>query len=114
MGTPMARHRVVAYDIVPSRRTPWWPPEQKQACPCKDMAQRSSVLISMVPDSPGVEKVDLGPEGVLNGVSAGMLLIDMSSISPVTAVKVAQAAEAKGCQVLDACPGRKCVSITRL
>ena len=68
----------------------------------KDVAQRCTVLISMVPDSPDVEKVYLGPDGVLEGVSAGTLLIDTSSISPVTAVKVAQAAEAKGCQMLDA------------
>ena len=68
----------------------------------KDVAQRCDVLISMVPDSPDVEAVYLGLDGVLDGVSAGMLLIDTSSISPVTAVKVAQAAEAKGCQMLDA------------
>jgi 2-hydroxy-3-oxopropionate reductase len=108
MGTPMAGHlmraghRVIGYDIVPSRVEDLVTAGGEAGLSCKDVAQRSSVLISMVPDSPDVEKVYLGPEGVLAGVSAGMLLIDTSSISPVTAVEVAQAAEMKGCQMLDA------------
>jgi 2-hydroxy-3-oxopropionate reductase len=108
MGTPMAGHLlraghpVVAYDIVPSRVDALVAAGAEAGQSGKDVAQRCSVLISMVPDSPDVEAVYLGPDGVLDGVSAGMLLIDTSSISPVTAVKVAQAAEAKGCQMLDA------------
>jgi 2-hydroxy-3-oxopropionate reductase len=108
MGTPMAGHLlraghpVVAYDIVPSRVDALVAAGAEAGQSGKDVAQRCSVLVSMVPDSPDVEAVYLGPDGVLDGVSAGMLLIDTSSISPVTAVKVAQAAEAKGCQMLDA------------
>ena len=45
----------------------------------------------MVPDSPNVEQVYMGAEGVFEGATPGTLLIDMSSISPVTAVKVAKA-----------------------
>jgi hypothetical protein len=108
MGTPMAGHllraghRVVAHDIVPSRVDALVAAGAEAGQSCKDVAQRCGVLISMVPDSPDVEKVYLGSDGVLDGVSAGLLLIDTSSISPVTAVKVAHAAEAKGCQMLDA------------
>ena len=108
MGTPMAGHllraghRVVAFDIVPSRVDALVATGAEEGLSGQDVAQRSGVVISMVPDSPDVEKVYLGPDGVLEGVSAGLLLIDTSSISPVTAVNVAQAAEAKGCQMLDA------------
>jgi 2-hydroxy-3-oxopropionate reductase len=97
-----AGHRVIGYDIIQARLEDLVAAGGEAGLSCRDVAQRSSVLISMVPDSPDVEKVYLGPEGVLAGVSAGTLLIDTSSISPVTAVMVAEAAEAKGCQMLDA------------
>jgi 2-hydroxy-3-oxopropionate reductase len=108
MGTPMAGHllraghQIIAFDIVLSRVDALVASGAEAGLSCRDVAQRSSVVISMVPDSPDVEKAYLGPSGVLDGVSAGMLLIDTSSISPVTAAKVAQVAEAKGCQMLDA------------
>jgi 2-hydroxy-3-oxopropionate reductase len=66
------------------------------------VAARADAVISMVPDSPDVEKVYLADDGVLAGARPGTLLIDMSSISPVTAVKVAKAAAEKGCPMLDA------------
>jgi 2-hydroxy-3-oxopropionate reductase len=74
----------------------------KAGASSKDVASQVEVVISMVPDSPDVEKVYLGPEGVLAGVKPGTLLIDMSTISPTTAIAVAQAAAEKGCPMLDA------------
>jgi len=108
MGTPMTTHllnagyKVVVYDVVPSKAESLVSLGAEGALSCKDVAECSDVIISMVPDSPDVEEVYLSEDGVLAGVRAGMLLIDMSSISPVTAVKVAQAAAGKGCQMLDA------------
>jgi 2-hydroxy-3-oxopropionate reductase len=69
---------------------------------CCDVASRSDVVISMVSDSPDVEEIYLAGGGVLAGVRPGMLLIDMSTIAPLIAVKVAQAAADEGCQMLDA------------
>jgi 2-hydroxy-3-oxopropionate reductase len=60
------------------------------------------VVITMVPDSPDVEKVVFGPDGVMEGVSSGMLYIDMSSIAPATSRQVYEAMKAKGVGSLDA------------
>ncbi len=56
----------------------------------------------MLPDSPDVELVYAGEQGVFSGVKPGSLLIDMSSISPIVARKLAAKAEKRGCDMLDA------------
>jgi 2-hydroxy-3-oxopropionate reductase len=60
------------------------------------------VVITMLPDSPDVEDVYLGNEGVLSAAKPGTVLIDMSTIAPSVAIKVANAATEKGCPMLDA------------
>jgi len=68
----------------------------------KEVAQRAEVIITMVPDSPDVEEVILGKEGVLEGAKAGSIVIDMSSISPLVSQKIAAEAAEKGVKMLDA------------
>jgi 2-hydroxy-3-oxopropionate reductase len=108
MGRPMSQHLLraghplVVHDLVAERVQELVASGAAAGRSCQDVAERSGMVISMVPDSPDVEQVYLGEEGALVGVRPGMLLLDMSTISPVTAVKVAQAAEQKGCQMLDA------------
>jgi len=108
MGTPMAGHLlkdgygVVCYDIMPAAIERVAALGAKAGKSGKDVASQSDVVITMVPDSPDVEKAYLGEGGILEGAKPGTLLIDMSSISPVTAKKVAAAAAAKGCPMLDA------------
>lgn len=68
----------------------------------REVAQRSDVVITMLPDSPQVREVVAGPDGVLAGVRTGALLIDMSTISPVVARELAAEAAAKGASMLDA------------
>lgn len=68
----------------------------------KDVASQATVIILMLPDSPDVEQVVFGPDGVAEGIRPGSVLVDMSSISPVTAVKVAEALAEKGADALDA------------
>jgi 2-hydroxy-3-oxopropionate reductase len=108
MGTPMAGHllkggyAVVCYDVVPASIERVVALGAQAGASARDVAARSEVVISMVPDSPDVEKVYLGEQGVLAGARPGTLLIDMSTISPVTAVKVAKAAAERGCPMLDA------------
>lgn len=66
------------------------------------VAQRSDVVITMLPDSPDVRQVMLGAGGVIEGVRAGHLVIDMSTISPTVAREVAQALAGRGAACLDA------------
>ena len=66
------------------------------------LARVSEVIITMLPDSPQVEEVILGKNGVLKGAKTGSLIIDMSSIAPKTAIKIAAEASLKGVGMLDA------------
>lgn len=60
------------------------------------------VIITMLPDSPDVESVYLGEQGIISAVKKGTVLIDMSTIAPAVAIKVAEVAAVKGCPMLDA------------
>lgn len=108
MGTPMAGHllkaghKVVGYDIVPAALERAVGMGVVAGKSPKDVAGQVEVVITMVPDSPDVEKAYLAEDGVLAGAKPGTLLIDMSTISPVVAKKVAAAAKEKGCPMLDA------------
>ena len=66
------------------------------------LAREVDVLVSCVGDGPDVEAVHLGPEGTIAGGRAGLVAIDMSTIPPGTARKVAVALKAKGIDFLDA------------
>ena len=68
----------------------------------KEVAQKAEVVITMLPDSPDVEKVILGENGVLEGARAGTILIDMSSISPIVSQRIAAEVAKKGVKMLDA------------
>ncbi len=108
MGKPMARHLMQAgYPLVVHNRSPQAVKElagegAQAANSPKEVAARSNVVITMLPDSPDVELVVAGDNGVLQGARPGMLLIDMSTISPVVARKLAQQAETHGIDMLDA------------
>lgn len=66
------------------------------------LSAASDIVITMLPDSPDVEAVVLGPGGVAEGIRPGGLLIDMSSIAPATAKAVHAALGARGVEALDA------------
>ncbi len=66
------------------------------------VASQVDVVISCVSDSPDVEAIALGQNGVIAGARSGMLYIDMSTIAPATARKVYQALQEKGVAALDA------------
>ncbi len=74
----------------------------EEASSPRDAARRSSVVITMLPASPDVEAVVLGPEGVIEGAKPGSIVIDMSSSYPGRTKVVAQRLATKGVRMLDA------------
>lgn len=108
MGKPMARnllkagHSLVVYDISAERVAELVGDGAAAGASAKDVAARTDVIVTMLPDGPDVEKGVLGPAGVLEGARPGSVVVDMSSISPVAAQKVAAACEAKGVHFIDA------------
>jgi 2-hydroxy-3-oxopropionate reductase len=66
------------------------------------VAAQVDVLITMLPNSPDVELVALGKDGIIEGAQAGLIFADMSTISPIVSQKVGRALAAKGVQMLDA------------
>jgi 2-hydroxy-3-oxopropionate reductase len=78
---------------------------QAGAILCKtkmQMAAEADIIITMLPDSPEVEMVLNGPDGILSAMKAGQFFIDMSTISPMVAKKIAERMKAKGIEALDA------------
>ncbi len=67
-----------------------------------NVAETSDIIITMVSDSPDVEAVVLGKNGVIEGARKGQLLIDMSTISPETTRRIASKLAQKGVDMLDA------------
>lgn len=108
MGKPMARNLIKAgYPLVIHNRSRGVVEELSKegaqtATNPQEVAARSEVVITMLPDSPDVELVYAGEQGIFAGAKEGRLLIDMSSISPIVARKLAQQAEKQGCDMLDA------------
>lgn len=68
----------------------------------KDVVAQSDVLITMLPDSPQVEEVVTGPDGVIEGTHEGLIVIDMSTISPIVARNLATRLAERGIAMLDA------------
>jgi 2-hydroxy-3-oxopropionate reductase len=108
MGRPMAKNLLKAgYPLVVHSRSQGPVQElvgagAKSASSPKDVAAQSDVIITMLPNSPDVELVALGKDGLIEGVKRGQLFADMSTISPLVSQKVGKALGAKGVRMLDA------------
>ncbi len=108
MGKPMALHLLQAgYPLTIFNRSPG-PQNELVAAGAiagtspKHVAEQSDVVITMLPDSPDVEQVVLGVDGVLDGLQPGGLVIDMSTVLPSLARRIDETAQQKGCSALDA------------
>jgi 2-hydroxy-3-oxopropionate reductase len=108
MGRPMAKNLLKAgYPLVVHSRSKA-PVEEIVAAGAKaasspaEVASRSEILITMLPNSPDVELVALGKSGLMEGARPGLLFIDMSTISPIVSQKVGKALGAKDVRMLDA------------
>jgi 2-hydroxy-3-oxopropionate reductase len=108
MGRPMAKNLLKAgHPLVVHSRSEGPVSElvaagaERAASPA-DVARRAARIITMVPDSPDVELVLEGPNGVFSAIQKGTIVIDMSSIAPGAAKRLASRAQALGAAMLDA------------
>ncbi len=108
MGAPMAENlREAGYPLVVHNRgrakaerfvaagAAW-------AARAAEVAEQADIVITMLPDTPDVESVYFGPDGLMRSARAGHLLIDMSTVSPAIARRISGAARAVGADSLDA------------
>jgi len=120
MGRPMAKNLLKAGHPVVVHSRSQGPVDElvgagaKRASSAKEVAGQVDVLITMLPNSPEVELVALGSDGIIEGASngegvsngegakKGLLYLDMSTISPLVSQKVGKALAAKGVRMLDA------------
>ncbi len=108
MGKPMAHNLLRAgYKLtVHNRSRP--PVDELRTAGAADgasprgVAERSDIIITMLPDSPDVQQVVLGRDGVLEGIRSGAVLVDMSTISPLVTQEIAKAVTGKKAEILDA------------
>jgi len=108
MGKPMslnllkAGYEVMAFDINQNSLNEVVKAGAKRGESLKIIGENSEVIITLLPNSPQVEEVICGKNGVLEGIKEGTIIIDMSSISPIVAKKVYQIAKEKGVAFIDA------------
>jgi len=108
MGKPMARHLITAgHALTVHNRSRGAVDELVRAGATAggspaEVARASKVIITMLPDTPDVERVLTGPDGVLAGLTGGAVVIDMSSISPVATERLAKLVADRGGAMLDA------------
>jgi len=108
MGKPMAQNLIKAgydltvYDVVPEKLAALVGAGARAGASSKDVAAKSEIVITMLPNSPDVKEAVLGAGGVLEGAKRGTILIDMSSIAPLASREIAAKAKEKGVIMLDA------------
>ena len=107
MGKPMAANLIKGGHTLYLHSRSGVPAELKDAggiacVSAKEVAQQAQVVITMVPDTADVEKVLFGPAGVAEGLSAGKVVIDMSSISPMETKTFAERVNKLQCEYVDA------------
>ena len=108
MGLPMSKnvlkkgYQVTAYDIVKQRLEEAIKSGAREASSPREVAERSDVVITMVPSSPHSREAILGSSGVIEGIMEGATVIDMSTIDPVTTREIAEKLAEKGVNMLDA------------
>ena len=95
MGKPMAGHLIAAGHEVFLNSRSSVPAELKDkgGKPCasaKEVAQKADIVFLMLPDTPDVEKVLFGPNGVAEGLTKGRTVVDMSSIAPLATKEYAK------------------------
>jgi len=107
MGAPMAGHlidgghEVYLRDVRPASKE-LTGKGGKECATAKEVAEKADIIIVMVPDTPHVNEVLFGENGVAEGLSKGKIVVDMSSISPIETKQFAKRINELGCEYIDA------------
>ncbi|MBU2027072.1 MAG: 2-hydroxy-3-oxopropionate reductase [Proteobacteria bacterium] len=108
MGKPMSKNLLKAgypllvYDIVPEAVDEIVRAGAEKGASPKDVAAKTDVIITMLPNSPHVKEVVLGKNGIIEAARPGSILIDMSSIAPLVSREIAAKIAEKKIRMLDA------------
>jgi len=107
MGAPMALHLIKAgHQLFVHTRSKLHPEiaasSATQCTSAKGVAERADVIFTMLPDTPDVEAVLFGKDGIASGLGRGKTVVDMSSISPIETKAFARRINELGCDYLDA------------
>lgn len=108
MGKPMAKnlikagYNLVVFDINKDAVNEVVNTGAEEGFSSKDVASKTEIIITMLPNSPHVKEVILGEESVINGVKSGSIVVDMSSIAPLAAKEIYEKLKEKGISMLDA------------
>lgn len=108
MGKPMSKnllkagYKLVVYDIVQEAVKEVVAAGAEAGSSAKDVASKTDIVITMLPNSPHVKTVILGKDGVIEGIQKGKIVVDMSSIAPAVSQEVGKALAEKGVEFLDA------------
>ena len=112
MGGAMARnlvrkgHRLVVADIQSAAVDALTAAGATAAATPREVAAAAEIVVTMLPDAPDVERVALGPDGIVEGIRPGAAYIDMSTIDPQTTRKIGVAIAKRGAQMLDSPVGK--------
>lgn len=108
MGKPMAKNLIkagyplVVFDINKDAVNELVSLGAQKGLSSKDVAEKTEIIITMLPNSPHVKEVILGKDSVIEGVKSGSIIVDMSSIAPLASQQIAEKLKEKGIMMLDA------------
>lgn len=108
MGKPMAKnlikagYNLVVFDINKDAVNEVVNSGAEKGSSSKDVASKTEIIITMLPNSPHVKEVILGKESVIEGIKSGSIVVDMSSIAPITSKEIYEKLSEKGVSMLDA------------
>ena len=108
MGKPMAKnllkagYPLIVHDINKTRIAELVDLGAEAAYSPREVAQKCRMIITMLPNSPEVEEVVLGKDGILETALPGTLLVDMSSINPMISISISEELKKRGIRMLDA------------
>jgi 4-hydroxybutyrate dehydrogenase/sulfolactaldehyde 3-reductase len=112
MGGPMATnivgkgHELTVYDRSPEAVARLVAAGARAAASAKEVGEASDIVVTMLPEPQHVEQVCLGPDGIAAGMRRGGLVIDMSTIDPVTSQRVGRALKERGIAMVDSPVGK--------